>query len=297
MEPSEADDHVQVAVAWSLHYLACIRMVQVTFWTYDYICLLDEEWTYLLQSCWTRVKALYIIARYGPIFSLILTLYLSFAPNEDLNKCRTLIEVYSCFGMISLACSEWIFALRTCALWNNNRIVLVTILATLFVVAATSTGLRFTAISSSYVMTSAIPGITGCYTGSGDIWYFVSLVPLLVFQLGLVSLSLIHAVQNCRTDKGNLYVIMVKHNIFYYACGVFLSATNILVPMLFSDASHRSFEDLEVSILAILATRMHLHFWHSDQRMRSSGLPIMLPSTYMLVGLESEAAEASILRL
>ncbi|KAG1859115.1 hypothetical protein C8R48DRAFT_714581 [Suillus tomentosus] len=75
---------------------------------------------------------------------------------------------------------------------------------------------------------------------------------------GLFFLTLIHVIQSWRTAKGHLYSILVKHNMFYYACGLresglhifpcpsvmivvpkVLSAMNVLIPLLFSDV-HKS---------------------------------------------------------
>ncbi|KAG1809115.1 uncharacterized protein BJ212DRAFT_616636 [Suillus subaureus] len=99
-------DDVQVTAAWRLHYLACICTMLATLWTYDYVTLLYKEWTFLLRSRWTKVKALYIIARYVPFFFIATDLYLTFVPNENPDKCRMLIGIYSCFGVTSLTCSE-----------------------------------------------------------------------------------------------------------------------------------------------------------------------------------------------
>ncbi|KAG1785244.1 uncharacterized protein HD556DRAFT_149374 [Suillus plorans] len=268
-----------------------IRMAQATFWTYDYVCCLHEEWTFLRQSRWTRVKVIYIFARYVPFFSMTMGLYMTFAPVENPNKCRVLINIYSCFGLISLTCSECIFVLRTCALWNNNRILRAVMLTTVLAIIAISTGLRFAALALSYVVTSVIPGITGCYWVLGGVWYSMSFVLLLISQVGLFSLTLIHVIQSWRTARGHLYSILVKHNIFYYACGLLLSAMNVLIPLMFSDSLFHSFEDLEVCILAIIATRMHLHLWHDDQHVNISGLQTFLSNTCIFVGSEPEVTE------
>ncbi|KAG2094861.1 uncharacterized protein F5147DRAFT_763832 [Suillus discolor] len=54
--------------------------------TYDYICSLHVEWTFLLRSRLTKVKALYIIARYVPFFIVAADLvYMNFSRNEDRN--------------------------------------------------------------------------------------------------------------------------------------------------------------------------------------------------------------------
>lgn len=271
MEPLTND--LQVAAVWNLRYSAYMYTALVTFWTYDYICLLDEEWTFLLRFRWTKVKAFYIIARHAPFFFITMTLYLIFSPTENVDKCRVLINIASCLGVISLMCSECLFVLRTYVMLrqNNNPIaVCLAVLTMLFAVIVTSFGLHVAAIATSYVVTNVIPGITVCYWSSRGIRYSMSFILFFVSQLGLVSLTLICVIQSWRMAKGHLrlYTILVKHNMFYYACGLVLSVLNVLAPLLFSYSTY-PFEDLQVFVLAILATRMHLHLWQ-DQHICSS---------------------------
>ncbi|KAG2137026.1 hypothetical protein DEU56DRAFT_353692 [Suillus clintonianus] len=154
-------------------------------------------------------------------------------------QCRLLISVYSGFAVISLTCSECFFVLRTYALWGSGRVVLVAMLSTLFATIISFIGIWFTAIATSqYITTSAIPGttgITGCYRTSSSVQLYLPFILLFVFQLGLVSLTLTRATQSWRSTRCSIHTVLVKHNIFYYACGLLLSAVNILVPMLFSD--------------------------------------------------------------
>ncbi|KAG2132920.1 uncharacterized protein EDB93DRAFT_1255036 [Suillus bovinus] len=189
---------------------------------------------------------------------------------------------------ISLTCSESFFALRTYALWNNNKIVLVGLLSTAFAMVVTSVGIRFAIIATSY---TAIPDVPGCSWSTKGVSYLMLFIFLFVFQLGLVSLTLIRVIQSWRSAKGDLYAIFVKHNLFYYACGFIFSVVNVIMPVLFPnvrkppvtlqydrvvDVPHTKsayyivLEDLQVCILRILATRMHLHLWHTDQHMHDS---------------------------
>ncbi|KAG2124040.1 hypothetical protein DEU56DRAFT_40618 [Suillus clintonianus] len=221
-----------VAVARILQYISYIYMALATLWTYDYVCSLHEESNFLLRSRWTKVKTLYIITRYVPFCLITTNLLLTLAPNENPDPCCSL------FLPSSYHSSAFGFPLLP-----------------LLIV--------FT--------TSAIPGITGCYRTANSILLTMPFILLFVFQLGLVSLTLIRAIQSWKSSRGPLYVILVRHNIFYYVCGLLLSAVNVLVPMLFSDSAYHSFlEDLEVYILAILATRMHLHLWHIGRSMLDS---------------------------
>lgn len=253
-----------------------------TFWTYDYACALHEEWEFLRRSRWTKVKALYIMTRHLPFFLIVMYLCLNFAPIEDPNKCRILINVYSSLSQISAICSECFFMIRTYALWNNNKIVLVGLLSTAFAMIVTSVSIRFATIATSYVTTSAIPGTPSCPSKSSSVLYFMSFIFLFVFQLVLITLTLTRAIQSWRSTKGPLQAILVKHNIFYYVCGLFLSAINILVPALFPNSPYyTTLQNFQVSILAILATRMHLHLWHLDQHMHSSDALIYISMSNM----------------
>ncbi|KAG2137040.1 hypothetical protein DEU56DRAFT_756168 [Suillus clintonianus] len=75
----------------------------VTFWIYDYVCSLREE------SRWTKIKGLYIIARYVPFVFITAELYLVFHPNENPDNCRVLVYILSYSGLVSFACSECIY--------------------------------------------------------------------------------------------------------------------------------------------------------------------------------------------
>ncbi|KAG1738004.1 hypothetical protein EDB19DRAFT_2025508 [Suillus lakei] len=242
---------------------------------YDYVCSLHEEWTFLLRSRWTKVKALHIMTRYVPFCLITEGLYLTFAPNEDPNTCRVLINIYSCLGVISLICSEGIFVLRTSAFWNDNRIILVAMMSTFFAIVVSSFGIWFTAVAAPDVMTGAIPSTQGCYWDPRSVLFFLSFILLFVFQLGLISLTLIHVIQSWRSDNGHLHVVLMKHNIFYYACGLYVRKQYLrydrVIDVTHTQSTYNSFlETLQVFVLSILATRMHLHLWNTDRRMRGS---------------------------
>ncbi|KAG2082584.1 hypothetical protein BD769DRAFT_654549 [Suillus cothurnatus] len=244
-------------------------------WTYDYVCSLHEEWTYLLRSRWTKVKALYITARCVHLLITTVHLYLVATPSDNAIKCQILSLIITSLSLISLTCSECFFVLRTYALWNNNRILLIAMLSTLFVVTVLSFITTFTPIVTSYSSASLI---SSCHQNLSNFPCFMPFTFLFVFQLGLLSLTLIRTIQNWRSDDGPLYALLVKHNIFYYVCGLLLSAVNILIPVvLLSDSgSYVLPEGFEVVILMILATRMHLHLWHMDQHVNDSDFVVWI---------------------
>ncbi|KAG1739467.1 uncharacterized protein EDB91DRAFT_1336796 [Suillus paluster] len=247
--------------------------------TYDYACSLHEEWTFLLGSRWTKVKVLYIVTRFMPFFLITTNLYTNFTPTENLSKCQTLINLDLSFGIISVTCSESFFVLRTYALWNNDRYVLAIMLTGFLAVLVASIITSFSANATTPYPTSTIPNITGC-SSSADL--FIPFIILFAFELGLLSLTLIRAIQSWRSANGPIYAILVKHNIFYYACGLFFSTLNVLTLLLLDYQYHAMFRDFQFIILAILALRMHLQLWQINGHAHG---PDTLMSDFMCIPL------------
>ncbi|KAG2075382.1 hypothetical protein BDR04DRAFT_1091564 [Suillus decipiens] len=258
--PSDA-----VAAARSLQVFTFIYTSMATFWIYDYTCSIREEGTFLLYSRWNRVKFLYIVTRYMPFLLFAVHLYMNFVPDETSNKCQFVNNICSTFSLISIVCSECFFILRTYALWDNNKVVLAAMLSTFAAVIVGSIAALFSATATAPFETSSITGITGCYQSSGSVRLFVPFLLLFGLELMLISLTLTCAIRNWRTTDSRLYVVILKHNVFYYICGLFFSIINVLTSLLFDYAYSGMFQDFQFIIHAILATRMHLHLWHADR--------------------------------
>ncbi|KAG1739460.1 uncharacterized protein EDB91DRAFT_1135369 [Suillus paluster] len=209
-----------IAAARSLQTYTYIYASMATFWTYDYACSLHQEWSFLLRSRWSKVKGLYVVARYVPFLLFTGHLYLNSISIKNSEACETLNAICSCFSLISVTCSECFFVLRTCALWNHNRFVATTTLVAFLAVILASVSIYFTNIATAPFATSAIPGITGCYQSSNSIQLSLPFLLLLALGLGLMTLTLVRAIQSRRTANGHMYAVLVHHNVFYYACGV-----------------------------------------------------------------------------
>ncbi|KAG1854109.1 hypothetical protein C8R48DRAFT_722321 [Suillus tomentosus] len=322
LERMQADSYYSaddVAAAKSLQLLAYTSASMTTLWIYDYACSFHDELTFLLQSRWTKVKGLYVIARYLPFLVLVTYQYrVGLTPNDP-NKCRMVNNIiYFCLSVISVACSEFLFLLRTYALWNNNGIVLAAMLSAFFVVAVASIIVDVVTVEVSHVAMNAVQGIRSCYETSSGVQAGTMFVLLFGFQLGIAFLTIIRAVQRWRAVNCPLYDVLVKHNIFYYTCGLRklgrmfpcspndgscsdsplnhqrsnadVVAENCIPPCLQSvctclripnhNTNHAY--SFEFYFLAILATRMHLFLWQTDQQTRGSGTLVHIPMSDVL---------------
>ncbi|KAG2122379.1 hypothetical protein BD769DRAFT_1670761 [Suillus cothurnatus] len=266
-----------VAAARSLQFATRVHASMATFWIYDYGCSLDEEWSFLLRSQWSKVKGLYIVTRYLPFVLLTSNLYLSFNPNDNPGRCQVFDDIDSGIGIVSVVFSEFFFILRTYALWNKNRILLISMLSIFFTFVGASVGVSFATIAPATSATSAIPGITGCYQSSTSFPLLIPILLLSVFELGLMILTLIRAIQSWRIYPSRLYVVLVNHNIFYYVCGLLFSVTNIFTLLFLKYSYHTLLYDFQFMILAILATRMHLHLWQVNRHAPRSGALVRIP--------------------
>ncbi|KAG1794583.1 uncharacterized protein HD556DRAFT_1536076 [Suillus plorans] len=259
-----------IVVATSLQSFKYIFASTATFWTYDYACSLHEEWTFLLRSHWSKMKGLYIVTRYLPFIFLATNLYMSVTPNENPAKCRVLANIESGLGIALVILSECFFILRTYVLWNKNRILLAAILCTLFIFVIVSFSVTFdTTVPAAYT-TSAIPGITGCHRSSTSHRLFIPFLLFSVFELGLMILTLIRAIQSSRTNPSHLYAVLLNHNISYYACSLLFSVTTVFILLLLQHTYQTILDSFQFTILATLATRMHLHLWQVNRHPHGS---------------------------
>ncbi|OAX38985.1 hypothetical protein K503DRAFT_119287 [Rhizopogon vinicolor AM-OR11-026] len=259
-------DSDAVAAARSLQTFTIMYTSMATFWMYDYACSFHEESIFLLGCRWSRVKALYILTRYMPFLLFAVHLYTNFIPDETPDRCQFVNNICSTFSFMSIVCSEFFFILRTYALWNNNKVVLAVMLSTFAALLVGSSVAIFSATATAPFATSSIPGITGCYQSSGSASLFVPFLLLFVLELMLISLTLTCALRSWRTHPSRLYVVLLKHNVFYYACGLVFSALNVLTSLLLEYAYSGMFNDFQIVIHAILATRMHLRLWHENHQ-------------------------------
>ncbi|KAG1734172.1 hypothetical protein EDB19DRAFT_1174939 [Suillus lakei] len=237
-----------VAAAKSLQIFTYIYASMATFWTYDYACSIREEGIFLLCSRRNRVKFLYVVTRYVPFLLFAAHLYLNFAPDETSNTCQFVNNICSTFSLISIVCSECFFILRTYALWNNDKIVLAAMLSTFAAVIIGSMVALFSATATAPFETSSILGITGCYQSSGSVGLFIPFLLLFGLELMIISLTLTCAIRNWRTTNNRLYVVILKHNVFYYACGLFFSTVNVLTSLLLDYAYSGMFQDFQFII-------------------------------------------------
>ncbi|GLB42774.1 hypothetical protein LshimejAT787_1202230 [Lyophyllum shimeji] len=110
-------------------YQLRVKKAHVTFATttilsYDLLCTLDREVKYIWSNPWNMGSLLFIINRYLPFIDTGIELRLTTTPTTP-RTCRTLNLIITAILNFGVLFSEIILILRTYAIWNRSRPVLV----------------------------------------------------------------------------------------------------------------------------------------------------------------------------
>ncbi|KAG0696397.1 hypothetical protein DFH29DRAFT_879393 [Suillus ampliporus] len=148
-------------------------------------------------------------------------------------SCTTYFAFNGYIGGIVLCCAESLFMLRVWGLTGRTRwrYIVMCCNAVLFAIPVAVVLTLYN--SSSIVLQSPIPKVASCYTSREGRVVFVAYILLVVGELETLGFMLYHSWELYR-DIGNsspLVRIVIRHNIFYFACVLFFS-TAIVVIML-----------------------------------------------------------------
>ncbi|KAG2347913.1 hypothetical protein BDR05DRAFT_591964 [Suillus weaverae] len=112
-----------------------------------------------------------------------------------------------------------------------------------------------------------IPNITSCYYVSESRIIVAAFVLLVVFEFEILFLTLYRSIKHHRSLASNSHLlnILIQHNILYFICGFVCSLLVMLfvglLPFMYSDL----ITNVQVTVHALLITRMHLELWKSDR--------------------------------
>ncbi|KAG1738228.1 hypothetical protein EDB19DRAFT_2025439 [Suillus lakei] len=249
-----------VAAARSLQIFAYIYTLMATFWIYDYACSIREEGKFLLCSRWSKVKFLYVVTRYVPFLLLAALSYVNLVPDETLDTCQFVTNVHLALGTIALVGSECFFILRTYVLWNSNKVVLTVMLSTSAVSCMQYRSFAMRTKYQAMTVGSAVVGFSATATAP--------------FETSSVTGS-----TGCyqSSDSGKLsvpFLLLVGFELMCYIMRVVCYTYRGM------------FQDFQIIIHVILATRMHLHLWHADRNRNADAFDAFaLPRVILTTGV------------
>ncbi|KAF8150136.1 hypothetical protein B0H34DRAFT_732664 [Crassisporium funariophilum] len=236
-----------------LRYMCCVSM---TVLIYDFLCTIKLEVQHIWPSKWTITKLLYLTARYAPFIDLPMTLYFYMAPNTSIPECHKIHMTLVWLTGIGVGAAQGILAVRTIALYDNSRRLMLYIgLSLLAVYSPLSVLLVLWACSVSFGPPA--PGTGGCHLTDGNSIILATYGAIAFTETVLTGLSIWIGVKKYRTTGGHVITTFYRDGIFFYIYLLLLSCTNIAMSS--SGPSTDLLASFQRVMHAVLSARLVLH--------------------------------------
>ncbi|KAG1834644.1 hypothetical protein DFJ58DRAFT_917973 [Suillus subalutaceus] len=216
----------------------------------------------MLYAPWRIPKLIYLACRYLQFALVITDMFRLLQPGLSIKSCTTLLAFSVYVGGIILFCAESLFLWRVWAVMGGRWLTMCGNLVLFLVPVTVALALSN---SSSTVVQSPIPKVTSCYDGTRGHIIILAYALLVVAEIEILSLMLYHSWKYYR-QHGNdmpLVRVLVKHNIFYFACGLVFSTAVVVVVVILPASYIDAVPELQFVIHGILATRMHRELYNT----------------------------------
>ncbi|PBK60829.1 hypothetical protein ARMSODRAFT_1026261 [Armillaria solidipes] len=244
----------------------------MTVLIYDLLLLLPTEINYVwLPRPVHRLLLLFILDRYLPLIDAAMIIHwLLHEPSAA--QCRLLAFITCPLATLCVFASQVILMLRTYAIWDRHKAVFwcfIGIVIFCFIPEVFGVGLQLKtsqcellAIRDSRELNSiqfAVVGPfdhPGCLSHSSNVANFLY-IPVLVSETIIASLTLFKGVQHLRRSSHPFLTELYVSGMFFYACLLFITLANILVPM-WAPGVALSLGSFQINLHSILSNRIML---------------------------------------
>ncbi|KAJ6450794.1 hypothetical protein C8R45DRAFT_1042794 [Mycena sanguinolenta] len=199
-----------------------------TILIYDWLCTLDQEITHVWLRPLSPGTALFALNRYAPFIDISVALSAKFQRISP-EDCLTRNTIVAWFTVLGIFLSEVILMLRTWALWERSRSVLVWLIilgacALIPTIAVTELEIR----SLLYIPTTGV----GCTVGKARAIIIVAYILVLLLETTIVILTAVKAFRHLRYSREPWLIRLYRDGMMFYVCLLLISLANILVPIL-----------------------------------------------------------------
>ncbi|KAJ7076592.1 hypothetical protein B0H15DRAFT_863804 [Mycena belliarum] len=221
---------------------------------YDWLCTLDREISCVWPRPWSPGTVLFMLNRYLPFIDVSLGLSAK-TTRISPEQCLTRFKIVGWLSIIGVYISEAILMMRTYALWENRRGVLV-FLAILAVCTAIATAL-FTELELASLRYVQTPGI-GCELGAASTVIIYAYLALMVSETTIVVMTAIRAYHDLRRTRQPWLVKLYRTGILFYIYLLAISLANMLLPIFGPPALTNWLSTPQRVLHSVLCTRVLL---------------------------------------
>ncbi|KAL5511102.1 hypothetical protein ACEPAH_4317 [Sanghuangporus vaninii] len=150
---------------------SAISVGALTVLMYEYIVTLDMEIEFVWSEKLSMSSILFFFNRYLPFISVAVASYYILA-EQNFDRCRNGVDVFGVFCVAEVMLAEFVFLLRTDAIWGHKKLLRISLVAMFLIQSTTTACTYFTAehLVSVHIMTE-IHYSSGClYTFDQRNW-------------------------------------------------------------------------------------------------------------------------------
>ncbi|KAF7370141.1 hypothetical protein MSAN_00644400 [Mycena sanguinolenta] len=253
--------------AWRLQLVKYFCAASLTLQGYDWLICLNREIDTIWLRPWRGVKVLYLVSRYIPFVHLGSALYYYVAPEPTMLMCQTLDAAATWFTAVGIIVSEAMLMMRTYAIFNCSKKILVFLLAMLAVLVGVAFPTLVVFLRSVQFGQPPTGTISGCYPVSGSEIIFVAFIAILLFETIIVALTVYSALKHYRRKSSPIIKVLYRDSLFFFLCIFSITLANVLVAALLPIDSAHLLNRLQASIHSIVSTRIIFHLrqeFHAD---------------------------------
>ncbi|KAF7361215.1 hypothetical protein MSAN_01153600 [Mycena sanguinolenta] len=201
-----------------------------TILIYDLACTLDQEILYVWPRPWSMSTALFILNRYLPFVDTFLSLSAKFTRISP-EECLMRNETVAWLSVIGILLSEGILMLRTYAIWERNRNVLIFLCALALGVAVP--GIAFTHMetkSLQYVRSG--PEVLGCTLAHAGTALIFAYLLIMISETAIAILTAVKAYRDLRRSRIPWILKLYRDGMLFYVYLLLISIANVMVPIM-----------------------------------------------------------------
>ncbi|KAJ7176268.1 hypothetical protein C8R43DRAFT_1230422 [Mycena crocata] len=213
---------------WEARLVPSTLCACATILVYDWICTLDREISHVWARPWSMGTLFFALNRYLPFIDIFIGLTAKLTRISPEN-CLMRFKIIGCLTVFGVYLSEVILMLRTFALWERNRSVLM-MLSILAACTAVPTAV-FTQLelaSLEYVPTNHV----GCKLAKASPIIIYAYLMLMVSETTIAVLTAVKAYRDLRRSRQPWLVQLYQDGMLFYVYLLGISIANILVPTL-----------------------------------------------------------------
>ncbi|EGN96276.1 hypothetical protein SERLA73DRAFT_162144 [Serpula lacrymans var. lacrymans S7.3] len=237
-------------------------------YAYDFMLTLEEEVKFVWYSPWTTVKTFFLIVRYFAFGCILTFTTLNVLPLRT-TPIGIAIESFAIISVVLLSFVEVILQIRLFALYNNDKRVVIPVMISFVMMVFAQLGMASYEVYFNNLglagFDATIAESLGICPGGTPTWFYLFMIPIMVFDFILFVLALYKSLQHYRQvpDKtwsgARVISMMMRDSLLFFMINFVVFLISTLIYLVGPRTLYQKIANWQMVIPAILAERLVLN--------------------------------------